>query len=110
MGIEYKKEFFDRDYTLREAYGRVWKYAKRYHFRLVIGIVSGMLTAGTLVPLFQVIQPTLEKVSQNEARNVLGEEEAKALEELRAAAAAKAAQPAPGSGVRNCRGLCRIRC
>ena len=100
MGIEYKREFFDRDYTLREAYGRVWKYAKRYHFRLVIGIVSGMLTAGTLVPLFQVIQPTLEKVSQNEARNVLGEDEVKALEEFREAAAAKTVQPMPNPGVK----------
>ena len=27
-----------------------------------------MLTAGTFLPLFQVIQPTLEKVSENEAR------------------------------------------
>ena len=66
MGIEYKKEFFDREYTIREAYGRVWKYARKYRLRLVVGIVTGMLTAGTLVPLFQVVQPTLEKVSANE--------------------------------------------
>ena len=72
MGIEYKREFFDRDYTIREAYGRVWRYARRYRFRLVVGIVSGMLTAGTLVPLFQVIQPTLQNVSRNEVKNVLG--------------------------------------
>ena len=66
MSIEYKKEFFDRDYTAKEAYGRVWKYARHYRFRIVVGIVCGMLTAGTLLPLFQVIQPTLEKVSANE--------------------------------------------
>jgi len=100
MGIDYKKEFFDRDYSIGESYGRVWKYAKRYRFRLVVGIVSGMLTAGTLVPLFQVIQPTLEKVSQNEVKSVLGEEEAKALEEFRAAAAAKSQQPVPDPGVK----------
>lgn len=64
--IEYKKEFFDREYTVREAYSRVWKYARHYKFRIFIGILCGMLTAGTLVPLFQVIQPALEKVSQNE--------------------------------------------
>ena len=66
MSIEYKKEFFDREYTAREAYGRAWKYARKYRFRIVVGIVCGMLTAGTLLPLFQVIQPTLEKVSANE--------------------------------------------
>lgn len=66
MSIDYKKEFFDREYTAKEAYGRVWKYARKYRFRIVVGIVCGMLTAGTLLPLFQVIQPTLEKVSANE--------------------------------------------
>ena len=66
MAVEYRKEFFDRQYSAREAYGRVWKYARRYKFRIVVGVVCGMLTAGTLLPLFQVIQPTLEKVSRNE--------------------------------------------
>ncbi|MCQ2368657.1 MAG: ABC transporter ATP-binding protein/permease [Kiritimatiellae bacterium] len=71
MGIEYKKEFFDREYTAWEAYSRVWKYARKYRFRIVVGIVCGMLTAGTLLPLFQVIQPTLEKVSESERVNAL---------------------------------------
>ena len=66
MSVEYKKEFFDRTYTAREAYARVWKYARKYKFRIFVGIVCGMLTAGTLVPIFQVIQPALEKVSANE--------------------------------------------
>ena len=66
MAVEYRKEFFDRQYSAREAYARVWKYARKYKFRIFIGVVCGMLTAGTLVPLFQVIQPTLEKVSRNE--------------------------------------------
>ena len=66
MAIEYKKEFFDRTYTAREAYGRVWKYARKYRFRIFLGVICGMLTAGTLVPLFQVIQPTMAKVSENE--------------------------------------------
>ena len=74
MGIEYKKEFFDREYTLRETYGRVWRYARRYRMRIVVGIVTGMLTAGTLVPLFQVIQPALEKVSANEVEAVIGKD------------------------------------
>ena len=74
MGIEYKTEFFDREYTFREAYGRVWKYARKYKFRIVVGIVCGMLTAGTLLPIFSVVQPALEKVSQNERLQTLREE------------------------------------
>ncbi len=66
MGIDYKKEFFDRTYSAAEAYGRLWKYARKYRFRIVVGIVCSILTAGTLVPLFQVVQPVLDKVSQNE--------------------------------------------
>ena len=80
MGIEYKKEFFDREYTIRETYGRVWRYARRYRLRIVVGIVAGMLTAGTLVPLFQVIQPALEKVSANEVEAAVGQAPAPAAE------------------------------
>ena len=75
MGIEYKKEFFDRDYSIKETYYRVWKYARKYRLRLFTGIVAGMLTAGTLVPLFQVIQPALEKVSANEVESAMAHEE-----------------------------------
>ena len=74
MTTDYRQEFFDRQYTAREAYGRLWRYARRYRLRIVVGIVCGFLTAGTLVPLFQVIQPTLEKVSQNERLQTLREE------------------------------------
>ena len=68
MGVEYKREFFDRDYTFREAYGRAWKYARRYRLRITVGVVCGMLTAGTLVPIFTVVKPALEKVSRTERR------------------------------------------
>lgn len=71
MGIDYKKEFFDRDYTAREAYGRAWKYARKYKFRITIGIICGMLTAGTLVPIFTIVQPALEKVSRTERLEAL---------------------------------------
>ena len=74
MNFRYKHEFFDRTYTAREAYARVWKYARRYKFRIFVGILCGMLTAGTLLPLFQVIQPALEKVSENERLQTLREE------------------------------------
>ena len=58
----YRKEFFDREYTAKEAYARVWQYARRYRLRLLLGVICGMLTAGTLVPLYQVIQPALSQV------------------------------------------------
>ena len=59
---KYHREFFDRDYSVREAYGRIWKYARKYKFRLFAGVLCGMLTAGTLVPFFQIVQPTLQHV------------------------------------------------
>ncbi len=58
----YLKEFFDRDYTAKEAYARVWQYARRYKLRIFTGVLCGMLTAGTLLPLYQAIQPTLARV------------------------------------------------
>ena len=62
--ISYRKEFFDREYTAREAYGRLWTYARRYRARLVFGVICGILTAGTLVSFFSVIQPALEHVEK----------------------------------------------
>ena len=64
--IEYRKEFFDRDYSAWNAYKRVWKYARKYKFRLLIGIIAGMLTAGTLVPLFQIVQPALRHAESHD--------------------------------------------
>ena len=65
--VEYRKEFFDRDYRVRDAYKRVWKYARKYKFRLLVGIVAGMLTAGTLVPFFQIVQPALQHVESHDS-------------------------------------------
>lgn len=89
MSISYKKEFFDREYTAREAYGRVWKYARHYRFRIVVGILCGILTAGTLLPLYQAIQPALEKVSANEREQF----ERQAAGEMADASAPKVAAP-----------------
>ena len=97
MAIEYKKEFFDRTYTAREAYARMWGYARKYKFRIFLGIICGMLTAGTLVPLFQVIQPAMAKVSENETVAALkaefaddgGEAAARPLQPKEAAAASR---------------------
>ena len=62
----YKQEFFDREYSAKEAYGRLWGFTRKYRFRIYFGILCGMLTAGTLLPLFQVIQPALDKVGGGE--------------------------------------------
>ena len=97
MGIEYRKEFFDRDYSIGETYGRIWKYARRYRIRIFVGIVTGMLTAGTLVPLFQVIQPAVERVSANEVEAAVGSDAAAKAAEIAAAKAAAGRGAAPQS-------------
>ena len=95
MSIDYKREFFDRDYTAKEAYSRVWRYARKYRFRIVVGIVCGMLTAGTLLPLFQVIQPTLEKVSANEQAIAQSQQAEVAVAEPETQVEAQVAAPSP---------------
>lgn len=88
MGVKYRKEFFDREYTAREAYSRTWQYAKKYKFRIFVGVICGMLTAGTLLPIFGVVQPALEKVSHNEKVEAFKSEfavEQSAIDEAKAA-------------------------
>ncbi|MDD4102245.1 MAG: hypothetical protein PHU80_06380, partial [Kiritimatiellae bacterium] len=55
-------EFFDKDYTAKEAYGRLYRYARKYRMRLIVGLLAGSITAGSWVPIFQVIQPILRQV------------------------------------------------
>ena len=64
--VTYRQEFFDREYTAKEAYARLWQFARKYKFRLVMGVLCGMLTAGTLVPMFSLIQPALAKVERRD--------------------------------------------
>ena len=78
-GIKYRQEFFDREYTAKEAYSRLWQCARKYRFRIFVGIICGMLTASTLIPLFQVIQPTLDKVGSSEVAETGSAHEAKAV-------------------------------
>ena len=92
---QYSKEFFDRDYPAREAYGRLWRYARKYWPRLALGIVCGMLTAGTLVPMYGIIQPALQKVERRESEELRIENE-----ELRAEREVKglpASAPSPSA-------------
>ena len=85
---EFKREFFDRDYTVREAYTRALRYAKPYRLRIVVGLFCGLLTAGTLVPLFQLVQPA---VGQFASLSAAQKSDASASEP--AAAPAPAAEP-----------------
>ena len=68
--IVYRQEFFDREYTAKEAYARLWQFARKYKFRLAMGVLCGMLTAGTLVPMFGMIQPALAKVERRESEEL----------------------------------------
>ena len=63
---KYRQEFFDREYSAREVYGRLWRYARKYRLRIMAGMLCGVLTAGTLIPLFQVIGPALDRVGAAE--------------------------------------------
>ncbi len=54
-------EFFDREYGAREAYGRLYRYARKYRARLLVGLVAGSVTAGSWVPIFQLVQPLLKQ-------------------------------------------------
>ena len=64
---KYRKEFFDREYGVLESYSRLWKYVRKYSFRLVVGLALGVATAGTLLPFYQMIQPAVMQVSSNSA-------------------------------------------
>jgi subfamily B ATP-binding cassette protein MsbA len=54
-------EFFDKEYTAKEAYGRLYQYARKYRYRLLGGLLAGSITAGSWVPIFQVVQPVLKQ-------------------------------------------------
>lgn len=54
-------EFFDREYTARQAYGRLYRYACKYRYRLLAGLLAGSITAGSWVPVFQIVQPVLKQ-------------------------------------------------
>ena len=107
--FDYRREFFDREYTAREAYGRVWSYAKRYKVRLIAGVLFGMLTAGTLLPLYQIIQPVLAKAEQTPVECVsapdAGTAAVVASSECVAPAAAETAEQAKTAGAKETKKL-----
>ena len=59
---EYRREFFDRDYAPREAYARLWRLAKPYRARIFVGLFCGLVSAGALMPFYQMVQPVAAEV------------------------------------------------
>ncbi len=54
-------EFFDKEYTAKQAYGRLYQYARKYRFRMLAGLLAGSITAGSWVPIFQIVEPVLKQ-------------------------------------------------
>ncbi len=54
-------EWFDKEYTAKEVYSRLWGFARVYRKTIFVGVVLGMLTGGMWAPLFSVIQPMLQE-------------------------------------------------
>ncbi|MGN0847249.1 MAG: ABC transporter ATP-binding protein [Kiritimatiellia bacterium] len=59
---EYRREFFDREYTAREVYPRLWRMVRGYRARIFIGVFCGLVSAGALMPFYQMIQPAVAEV------------------------------------------------
>ena len=95
--VEYRREFFDREYTMREAYARVWKYARKYKLRLAIGVVCGMATASTLIPFFQIVQPALQHVETHDAKLINGSAPEAPSGEVLPGEAHAAVEPSPAA-------------
>lgn len=55
-------EWFDREYTGKEVYKRLWAFARRYKSLIFTGAFLGMLTGGAWAPLFSTIQPMINEV------------------------------------------------
>jgi len=56
------REWFDRDYSAREVYARLWQFMRRYKRLVFLGALFGMITGGAWVPIFSSIQPMLRSI------------------------------------------------
>ncbi len=61
------REWFDRDYTAKEVYRRLWGFARRYRRLIFLGAFLGMVTGGAWVPLFSAVQPLLQSMETEAA-------------------------------------------
>lgn len=60
------QEWFDKEYSAKAVYGRLFRQARRYSWALVVGILCGMLVGGTWVPVFQMLQPILVQMQMGQ--------------------------------------------
>lgn len=58
------QEWFDKEFTAKEVYGRLFKRARKYSWALLIGVFAGMLVGGTWLPVFQLLQPAIVQMQQ----------------------------------------------
>lgn len=56
------KEWFDKEYTAREVYGRLWKFTRKFRRLIFMGVFLGMITGGAWTPLFVMIQPVIQEM------------------------------------------------
>jgi len=64
------QEWFDKEFTAKEVYGRLFKKARKYSWALFLGVFSGMMVGGTWLPLFQLLQPAIVQMqAAPEVRN-----------------------------------------
>ncbi len=61
------REWFDRDYTAKEVYRRLWGFARKYRRLIFAGAFLGIVTGSAWVPLFSAIQPLLKTMEAPEA-------------------------------------------
>ena len=62
--LAFGQEWFDREYTAKEVYGRLWSYARKYKGLIFLGAFLGMLTGGAWAPIFTVIKPMIDNVQE----------------------------------------------
>jgi ATP-binding cassette, subfamily B, bacterial MsbA len=54
-----RDEWFDKEFSTREVYSRLIKRAKPYRWALFVGLLSGIIFGGSLIPVFQLLQPAI---------------------------------------------------
>jgi subfamily B ATP-binding cassette protein MsbA len=58
--ISGEQEWFDKEYTAKEVYSRLWSFARRYKTLIFTGAILGMITGGAWAPIFSFIKPMID--------------------------------------------------
>ncbi len=85
--VQNGREWFDREYSGREVYSRLWGFARRYRRLIFCGALLGMITGGAWVPIFAVIKPLIEEVQPARPSVTLAEQIEDQAEQIAQAAA-----------------------